>query len=90
MSAINWALRRLAWLMWQLLRLPIYAVLRLIGPLMELLLPAAALASAVTAVVLRSSRVAPDFPFWSMMAFAVACILILIGYYALLRFFGRS
>jgi len=76
-------------LAWQAIRLPIFAFLVILEPLVRLVLSALALLSVLMAVFFEYGTMLPDFPFWGMLGFGVGCVLLLVAYYGLLRIFGR-
>ena len=77
------------YLVWQAIRLPIFAFLVILEPVVRLLLSALALLSVLMAFFFEYGTTPPDFPFRGMLAFGVGCILLLIVYYQLIRIFGR-
>lgn len=77
------------WLIWQTVRLPVFAFLVILEPIVRFVLSAVALLGVLMAFFFELSGVAPHFPFWGMLGFSVGCGLLLIAYYALLRLFAR-
>jgi hypothetical protein len=77
------------WILWQLVRLPLLAVLLVLEPFVSLILVGFGFLGIVVAVILKLSGDLPHFPFWLMMAFSVGAILILMAYHALIGLFSR-
>jgi hypothetical protein len=73
-----------AWLLWQVVRLPIFTLLVILEPVVRVLLGALALLGVLTALVLKLAG-ALHLPFLGMVAASVGCGLLLAGYSALLR-----
>jgi hypothetical protein len=76
-------------LAWYAIRLPIFALLVILEPVVRLALSALALLCVLMAFLFEYGTPLHDFPFWGMMGFGVGCVLVLIVYCGLLRFFGR-
>ena len=76
------------WILWQVVRLPVLAVLLVLEPLVSLMLTAFGLLGIVMALILNFSGDLPHFPFWLMMAFSVGAILLLMAYHILIRIFS--
>lgn len=85
--------QRLAWIvlgiLWQVVRLPVLAVLLVFEPFVSLILTAFGLLGIVVALIIKFSGDLPHFPFWLMMAFSVSAILILMAYHGLIGLFSR-
>lgn len=79
----------LLWLLWQVVRLPVLAVLLVLEPLVSLVLTAFGFLGIVVALILKFSGDLPHFPFWLMIAFSVGAILLLMAYHALISMFSR-
>lgn len=77
------------WILWQVVRLPVLAVLLVLEPFVSLILTAFGFLGIVVALILRFSGDLPHFPFWLMMAFAIGAILLLMAYNLLIRLFSR-
>lgn len=77
------------WFLWQVVRLPILAVLLVLEPFVSLVLTAFGFLGIVVALILKLSGDLPHFPFWLMMAFSVGAILVLMMYHALIGIFSR-
>jgi hypothetical protein len=75
--------------LWQIVRLPVLAVLFVLEPFISLVLTAFGLLGIVVALILKFSGDLPHFPFWLMMAFSIGAILILMAYRALISLFSR-
>jgi hypothetical protein len=81
-------LRRTLRLLWHAVRLPVYTFLVILEPVVRFILGALALLGVLMALFLKLYGV-PHFPFALMLGVSVGLGLILVGYYALLRLFGR-
>jgi hypothetical protein len=77
-------------LAWNVLRIPVAAVLVLLEPVVCFLLAALAILSVIAAVFWKVSGVAPAFPLWGLLAFSAGSIVLLALYYALIRLFTRA
>jgi len=75
-------------LLWHAVRLPVYVFLVILEPVVSFILRALALLGVLTALLFNFYGV-PHFPFSLMLGMSVGFGLILVGYYALLRLFGR-
>ena len=87
-TAVDIAMAALS-LLWQSIRIPIFAVLRLAEPLIRLMLGVLGLLSMLAAVFYKFFSALAHPPFWSLVGFGVACGLALLLYEALLRLFSR-
>jgi hypothetical protein len=74
-------------LLWCTVRLPLYVFLVILEPVVRFVLGTLALLGVLTALFLKFYGV-PHFPFALMLGVSVGLGLMLVGYYALLRFFG--
>jgi hypothetical protein len=74
--------------LWQLVRLPVFAVLVLAAPLVRLALGALGLLSLLAALFYQFFSPLPHPPFWSLLGFAVGCGLTVVLYERLLRLFS--
>ena len=72
------------WVLWQVVRLPVLAVLLVLEPFVNLVLTAFGFLGIVIALILKFSGDLPHFPFWMMMAFSTCAILLLMAYHALI------
>jgi hypothetical protein len=72
-------------LIWHLIRLPVLALLVILEPLVRLVLWGAAFLGVITAFVFEYSGAAPNFPFCQTIAISIGCMLLLVGYYGLIR-----
>lgn len=77
------------WILWQVVRLPVLAVLIVLEPFISLILTAFGFLGIVIALILKFSGDLPHFPFWLMMAFSVGALLLLMAYHALIGVFSR-
>lgn len=77
------------WLLWQIVRLPVLAVLLVLEPLVSLVLAAFGFLGIVVALILKFSGDLPHFPFWTMMAFSIGAVLLLMMYHALIGILSR-
>ena len=78
------------WLAWQAIRLPILALLVVIEPIVNFALSALALLVALTAFFWKLADPRPGFPFWTTLAAALVCVLLLALYHALIRLLSGS
>jgi hypothetical protein len=81
-------LRGTSRLFWCTVRLPVYVFLVILEPVVRFVLGALALLGVLTALFLKFYGM-PHFPFALMLGVSVGLGLMLVGYYALLRLFGR-
>lgn len=81
--------RSILWLLWQIVRLPVIAVLLVLEPFVSLILTAFGFLGIVVALILKFSGDLPHFPFWLMMAISVGAILLVMAYHALIGMFSR-
>lgn len=79
----------LLWVLWQIVRLPVLAVLLVLEPFVSLALTAFGFLGIVVALILKFSGDLPHFPFWLMMAFSIGAILLLMAYHLFIRIFSR-
>src|SRR6185437_12236916 len=77
------------WVLWQVVRLPVLAVLIVFEPFVSLILTAFGFLGIAVALILRFSGDLPHFPFWTMTAFSIGALLLLMGYHALIGVFSR-
>ena len=77
------------WILWQVARLPVLAVLLVLEPFVSLVLTAFGLLGIIMALILKLSGDLPHFPFWLMMAFSVGALLLLMAYHVLIGVFSR-
>lgn len=77
------------WILWQVVRLPMLAVLLVLEPFVSLILTAFGFLGIVIGLILKFSGDLPHFPFWLMMAFSVGAILLLMAYHVLIGVFSR-
>jgi hypothetical protein len=75
-------------LLWHAVRLPVYVFLVILEPVVRFILGALALLRVLTALFFKFYGV-PHFPFALMLCMSVGFGLMQVGYYALLRVFGR-
>jgi hypothetical protein len=75
-------------LVWHALRLPVFIFLAILEPVVSFVLGALALLGVLTALFFKLYG-APHFPFALMLGMSVGFGLMLVGYYALLRLFGK-
>ncbi|MGA7825577.1 MAG: hypothetical protein WCA14_15425 [Steroidobacteraceae bacterium] len=74
--------------LWHAVRLPVYVFLVILEPVVSFILEALALLGVLTALFFKFYGV-PDFPVALMLGMSVGFGLMLVGYYVLLRLFGR-
>lgn len=77
------------WILWQAVRLPVLAMLLVLEPFVSLILTAFGVLGIVVALILKFSGDLPHFPFWTMMAFSIGAILLMMAYHALIGVFSR-
>lgn len=77
------------WVLWQVVRLPVLAVLLVLEPFVSLVLTAFGFLGIVVALILKLSGDLPHFPFWLMTAFSISAILVLMAFHALIGIFSR-
>ena len=75
-------------LLWHTVRLPVYVFLVILEPVVSFVLGALALLGVLTALFFKFYGVL-HFPFALMLGVSVGFGLTQVGYYALLRLFGR-
>ncbi len=75
-------------LLWHAVRLPVYIFLVTLEPVVSFILGALALLGVLTALFFKFYGV-PHFPFALMLGVSVGFGLMQVGYYALIRLFGR-
>ena len=73
---------------WQAVRLPVFAFLITLLPIVQFTLSAVAILSILTAFFFKFVG-APNFPFWGMLGTSLGCTLLLIAYYGFMRLFSR-
>jgi hypothetical protein len=64
------------WILWQIVRLPVLAVLLVLEPFVSLILMAFGFLGIVVALILKFSGDLPHFPFWEMMAVSIGALLL--------------
>jgi hypothetical protein len=75
-------------LLWHAVRLPVFVFLAILEPIVSFILGALALLGVLTALFSKLYGV-PHFPFALTLGVSVGFGLMQVGYYALLRLFGR-
>lgn len=75
-------------LSWNVIRLPIFAALSVIEPVVRTVLAGIALLAVATAMFSEFVVKAPNFPFWPMIGVSTGSALLLMLYYALMRVFS--
>lgn len=81
---------RILWIVWQVIRWPVLALLILLEPLVGVILYGLALLLFLTALLFRFAVNRPEFPFWTMIGVSLACIGVLMLYYAAMQLFSRT
>jgi len=76
------------WLLWQSVRLPVFAFLVILEPVARLVLSTLGLLCILMAFFFEYATALEHFPFWEMLGAGVACELLLAVYYGLLRVFS--
>jgi hypothetical protein len=82
--------RGLLGLTWEAVRLPVFALLVILEPIVRVVLCGLALLSALAALFFEFLTELPKFPFWGMLGFSVGCALALLLYYGLVRIFSQA
>jgi len=82
-------LRGMSWVLWQIIRLPVFTLLVILEPLVRFLLVGIALLGILVSLFLKFSGAAPHLPFWTMLAMSLGFGLMLIAYYAAIRLFSK-
>lgn len=77
-------------ILWTIVRLPIYALLVLLEPLIGTGLCVIGLLLVSAAFFFRFFSSLPHFPFWGMLCGGVSCVLLLMFYYLLIRLFSPN
>ena len=77
------------WFAWQAIRLPVLTLLVMFEPIVNFTLSALALLVALTAIFWKLADPKP-FPFWTILAASLACVLALALYHALIRALAGS
>lgn len=72
-------------LLWQLIRVPVYALLRIAQPAVRLVLVALGLVSFLLAFFYHFASALPHPPFVPLLGISLLCGVLLVGYEALLR-----
>lgn len=73
------------WLIWQAIRLPLLALLKILEPIISTVLAAAALLGTLTAFFWKLASDRPHFPFIGVLALSVGCFLLLTLYHGAIR-----
>jgi hypothetical protein len=81
--------RGILWILWQVVRLPVLAVLIVLEPFVSLVLTGFGFLGIVMALILKFSGDLAHFPFWLVMAFSIGAILLLMAYHLLIRILSR-
>ena len=85
-NRIGRALLGFLWLIWQAVRIPAFAFLVILEPIVRVLLAGGALLLVLTAFFYRAFTRVPHFPFWGMLATGISSTILLMLYYALMRY----
>ena len=78
----------LLWILWQIVRLPLLAVLIVLEPFVSLVLTGFGFLGIVMAFILKFSGDLPHFPYWLTISSSVGAILLLMAYHLLIRIFS--
>jgi hypothetical protein len=78
----------MAALIWRAVRLSVYGVLAMCGPIFRVVSSTIALLGVVAAVLLEFSGSAPRFPFWGAILFFSGCGLLPVLHRGMLRLFS--
>ena len=80
-----------AWLLWQVIRWPVLALLVILEPVIRFILCGCALLGTLGAFLLKAIVHRPDVPFFGLLGLSISCVLLLALYYAAIRLFsGRE
>jgi|SRR6185312_4446169 len=74
------------WLVWQVIRWPLFALLVVLEPVVRVCLSTFAVIGTLCALMMRFTVDRPHFPFWGMLGISLSCIGVLALYYASIRF----
>jgi len=77
------------WLIWQAVRLPVFAFLVILEPIIRFVLTAVALLGILMSFFFKFAGASPRFPLWGMLGLSVSCGLLLMLYYAAIRLLSR-
>jgi len=83
-------LRGLGRVLWNMIRVPIVAILLLLEPVVSFVCSAGLILGIVTCIVWELSSAGPKFPLGKMLVFWFGCPVILFLYHALLSLFVRD
>lgn len=78
----------LLWLLWQAIRLPALALLKILEPVVCTLLVAAAFLGTMTALFWKFAANRPHFPFFGVLALSVGCFILVSVYQGLILLFS--
>ena len=84
------ALRALVLFLWDLVRLPIYALLIVLEPFVRIVLSLVAILVGIIACFMYFVAHDPHVPFWTMLVVLIGCGLLMVGYYSLVAFFASA
>ena len=73
------------WLIWQAIRLPLLALLKILEPIISTVLAAAALLGTLTALFWKLASDRAHFPFFGVLALSIGCFLLLTLYHGAIR-----
>jgi hypothetical protein len=76
-------------LAWDVVRLPLLAVLSLLAPLVQTVCAGLMLIGVVVSIPFRISAAGPHFPFWHMIGISFGFGAFVIVYYGLIRLLSR-
>ena len=74
-----------AWLAWQAIRWPLFALLVVLEPIVRVCLSTFALLGTLCALLMPLVTRRPHFPFWGMLGTSLSCVGVLALYYATIR-----
>jgi hypothetical protein len=81
--------RTLASFSWQLIRLPVYTLLLILEPVVDVVFGGAALLGVLVSLFFRLSTGISHFPFWTMISISIGFGLVPIIYGGIIRLFSR-
>lgn len=77
-------------IVWAIVRVPVYALLLVLEPVVGTALCLIGLLLVITAFFFRFATSVPQFPFWGMLGSGIACMMLLMLYHWLIRVFSGS
>jgi len=81
-------LSALALVLWDLIRLPVYALLVVLEPFVRVALSLVAILVGIIACFMHFVVHDPHAPFWAMLVVSMGCGLLMVGYRTIVGFFA--